>query len=152
MKKLNKKGISIVEAVIAMALLIIVTVTSLTLALSSTKITNNSVLFFRSVNQTADFVTIFQEAENAEDFKNLIKKTYVKDIKEDSNGSITITYNGVITNLFYIQDTLIIKSVSEQKIMNKKIKMIVIDENKSVFEVEDTVGEHDILYERTFRK
>lgn len=115
MKKsnLNNKGITIVEAVISMALLIVLTIVTLSVATSATAATNNAILEFRASNHSVDYIEVFQEAEDEIQFRDLISRVFHVEYKIDNNSSINVKRDGVLTNLLIIHDSLIITCYSE---------------------------------------
>ena len=112
MKPLTKKGMTILEAIIGMTVLIVITISVINLSLSATKASNNNVLAFRASNQAIDYIEIFQEAESEEHFFDLIKNIFKVELVYENNGSVSFIYNGVTSNLFYVQNVLIIECYS----------------------------------------
>lgn len=72
----NKKGVSLVEVVVAMAVIVIVSVTALSVALSTTRLTDKAALRFRAVNQIEDIVTLAENAENKDAFLAMLEKYF----------------------------------------------------------------------------
>ncbi len=68
MRMRNKKGVSLVEVVVAMAVIVIVSVTALSIALSSARMTDKAALRFRVANQIEDIVTLAESAESESAF------------------------------------------------------------------------------------
>lgn len=114
-KKLNNKGITIVEAVISMALLIVLTLVTLSLATSATTATNNAILEFRASNHTVDYIEVFQESKHETHFRNLIERIFETEYTVDNNNSINIIRDGVLTNILIIGKAAIIKCYAEYK-------------------------------------
>jgi len=114
-RKLGNKGITITEAVISMALLIVITLTTLSLATSTTGATNNAILSFRASNHAIDYIEIFQDAESEEKFRDLIKIIFKTDYTVDNNNSINIIRDGVVSNILIINNAIIIKCYAEYK-------------------------------------
>lgn len=112
-KKLGNKGITIVEVVISMALLIVLVLVTLSLATSATSTTNTAILTFRASNQAIDFIEIFQESDDEEEFKNLIERVYGVEYNIENNNSISVIKNGVKSNILIIDNAIIINSYSE---------------------------------------
>lgn len=73
MKKINKKGFSIVEVVIAMAVITLVTVTAISIATGADK--NARTALYRTDAQlfAADAVECFKATKNVNDFKNALE-------------------------------------------------------------------------------
>lgn len=76
MRMKNKKGVSLVEVVVAMAVIVIVSVTALSVALSTTRLTDKAALRFRAVNQIEDIVTLAENAENKDAFLAMLEKYF----------------------------------------------------------------------------
>jgi len=114
-RKLGNKGITITEAVISMALLIVITLTTLSLATSTKDATNNEILSFRASNHAIDYIEIFQDAESEEKFRDLIKIIFKTDYTVDNNNSINIIRDGVVSNILIINNAIIIKCYAEYK-------------------------------------
>ncbi len=115
MKLLGRKGITLVETIIAMTLLVIITSSALTISLSSTKITSNSYLRFNAVNMTNDIIEIFQDSEDEQEFIDFINLIYNVDIKRNINGSIYFTYENVLYNVFPSGRIILIECTSKDK-------------------------------------
>lgn len=69
MRMKDKKGVSLVEVVVAMAVIVTVSVTALSVALSSARMTDKAALRFCVVNQIEDIVTLAESAESEADFR-----------------------------------------------------------------------------------
>lgn len=124
--KLGKKGITIVEVIIAMALLIIVSTVTLTIAIQSTNTSSNVVLRFKAVNYTKDIIEVFQDVDNNNEFL---------DILNEELGFITDSQS---ENIFELANDSLIYNVT---INNNTIHVLVTNKNKT----------HD-YYEQTYRK
>ena len=73
----RKKGVSLVEVVVAMAIIVIISVSALSVALSTSRITDKASLRFQAVNQIEDIVTLAEAAESKADFVEKLKKTAI---------------------------------------------------------------------------
>lgn len=99
MKLLGRKGVTLVETIIAMTLLVIITSISLQLSLSSVTITSNSKYRFYAVNMTNDIIEIFQESKDDAQFHNILKDLYNVDFEREPNGAISFEYDAVTYNI-----------------------------------------------------
>lgn len=124
--KLGKKGITIVEVIIAMALLIIVSTVTLTIAIQSTNTSSNVVLRFKAVNYTKDIIEVFQDVDNNNEFLDIL------------NEELWFITDSQSENIFELANDSLIYNVT---INNNTIHVLVTNKNKT----------HD-YYEQTYRK
>lgn len=117
--KLNNKGMTIVEVAISMTLLVIITVTAMTLIGNAFSSTTSSIKSFKSFNKIGDFVEIFQESTDKENFINIIEKIYNPEIDKETNGSYDISIDDIVYNVHLIQNTIIINAYSDKYKENK---------------------------------
>lgn len=117
MKSLNNKGVTIVEAVISMALVIIIASTSITLAISAKTASYNSYLSFEAQNKCADFIEVFKVSKTNEEFFGYIDSIYPDCVDRTyGNGAVDYVINNVHYNVFCIQDTIMLKATSNNNI------------------------------------
>lgn len=108
MKLLGRKGITLVETIIAMTLLVILTAISLELSLSSTIITSNSKYRFIAVNMTNDLIEIFQEADDNDHFQELVRTIYNVEFDREPNGAISFEYDNVTYHILNAGNIILI--------------------------------------------
>ena len=87
----RKKGVSLVEVVVAMAIIVIISVSALSVALSTSRITDKASLRFQAVNQIEDIVTLAEAAESKADFVEKLKK-YSNSVSGESGDQNTDVY------------------------------------------------------------
>ena len=115
--RINCKGMTIVEAAIAMTLLVIIIVIALTMSSNAISATASTIKEFNAANRTVDLIEIFQESEDKEDFLELVTNIYNlkdSDISKEMNGSYDITIDKIIYNCHLIQNTIIINAYRNQ--------------------------------------
>lgn len=117
MKRLNKKGVTIVEAVISMALVVIIASTSITLAISAKSASYNSYLSFDAQNKCADFIEIFKISKTNEEFFDYMNSIYPDCIDRTyGNGAVDYVIDNVHYNIFCIQNTIMLKATSNNDV------------------------------------
>lgn len=91
----RKKGVSLVEVVVAMAIIVIISVSALSVALSTSRITDKASLRFQAVNQIEDIVTLAEAAESKADFVEKLKKysNSVSGESGDQNTDVSIAFD-----------------------------------------------------------
>lgn len=89
----NKKGVSLVEVVVAMAVIVVVSVTALSVALSTTRLTDKAALRFRAVNQIEDIVTLAENAESKDAFLVLLKKYFNVSTLRETGNTISVDFD-----------------------------------------------------------
>ncbi len=75
-KKLNNKGVTIVEIVVAMVLFVILSSISFTVSLSSLTNTNKANLTFSAVNKVSDVIAIYKVSSNDDNFCENLKSCF----------------------------------------------------------------------------
>ncbi len=71
----NKRGFTLVETVVALALILIVSATSLTLISSANNATQRALYNAKAQNFVADVVTVYRTAESRQQFDEIISAT-----------------------------------------------------------------------------
>lgn len=81
-----KKGMSLVEVIVSMAILIIITVTTMSLTMSAVSVANDSILKFKCVNDIRDVYEIYKATDDIDDFQELLDSCYKRPTKIKNNG------------------------------------------------------------------
>ncbi len=81
-----KKGMSLVEVIVSMAILIIITVTTMSLTMSAVSVANDSALKFKCVNDIRDVYEIYKATDDIKDFQELLDSCYKRPTKIKNNG------------------------------------------------------------------
>lgn len=120
MKKLllNNKGVTIVEVVIAMSLVVVITSIAMTLSISSMTVSLNAQREFESANKCADFIEIFQESSNQSEYFALLESIYGITYTKDVNEAINFTLNDIDYNIqiFWNKHIIITSSCNDTKL------------------------------------
>lgn len=106
--KLGNKGVTIVEAAVAMALIVIITLIATQISVSALATSNNSTMEFRAINITSDLVTLYRTTDSQDEFKLMIEEVYETDINTSNQYDfsfeidlfkIDITYYNFMTTI-----------------------------------------------------
>lgn len=106
--KLGNKGVTIVEAAVAMALIVIITLIATQISVSALATSNNSTMEFRAINITSDLVTLYRTTNSQDEFKSMIGEVYETDINTSNQYDfsfeidlfkIDITYYNFMTTI-----------------------------------------------------
>ena len=96
MKKSNKrkasKGISLVELIVAMAVIVIVSVAALSISLSSTVMTNKAQNSFNASNKAEDLLNCFIYADDYAEFENILDYYADGYTADETHGTYRINY------------------------------------------------------------
>ena len=87
----NKRGFTLVETVVALALILIVSAMSLTLISSANNATQRALYNAKAQNFVADVVTVYRTAETKAQFENLVNDTTESSIICKLAGGYTYT-------------------------------------------------------------
>ena len=90
----RKKGVSLVEVVVAMAIIVIISVSALSVALSTSRITDKASLRFQAVNQIEDNSVSGESGDQNTDVYTIAfdRKDYNITVEiSESEGSVKIT-------------------------------------------------------------
>ncbi len=79
----NKRGFTLVETVVALALILIVSATSLTLISSANNATQRALFNAKAQNFVSDVVTIYRTETSVDGFKNSVKNILEKELDEN---------------------------------------------------------------------
>ena len=71
----NKRGFTLVETVVSLALILIISATSLTLISSANNATQRALYNAKAQNFVSDVVTIYRTAEDRQQFDNIVNAT-----------------------------------------------------------------------------
>ena len=121
-KKLNNKGVTIVEIVVAMVLFVILSSISFTVSLSSLTNTNKANLTFSAVNKVSDVIAIYKVSNNNDNFCENLKSCFDLDEMQivDNKTSftinelrldVTIIENEITVTAFQVDETNLDKSL-----------------------------------------
>lgn len=101
MKRINKKGFSIVEVVIAMAVITLVTVTAISIATGADK--NARTALYRTDAQlfAADAVECFKATNDVNDFKNALESRGVPGYESEELLFFNLSPSGYVATVNY---------------------------------------------------
>lgn len=95
----NKRGFTLVETVVALALILIVSASSLTLISSANNATQRALFNAKAQNFVSDVVTVYRTAETKAQFENIVNDTTENGIISKLAGGYTYTIQIVDTTL-----------------------------------------------------
>jgi len=121
--KRNKKGFTIVEVVISMALLVTISTLSATICLSAVKQNKKSLLIVEANSISLDMIEIYKVSDNSDEVYSLIENVYGIDIENNNEFYINnIKYNisineetNTISIISYSINNELLKSVTYEK-------------------------------------
>ena len=102
----NKRGFTLVETVVSLALILIVSATSLTLISSANNATQRALYNAKAQNFVSDVVTVYRTAENRQQFDNIVNAT---------ENSIISSLDGGYTADIDIDDAVLTVTVKNDK-------------------------------------
>lgn len=99
--KLGNKGVTIVEAVVAMTLIVIITYVATQISVSALATSNNAEIEFKAVNTTSDLVTLYRTTNNKEEFIEAIEAYLEVDCDESNNYDFTFESDKLVYEITY---------------------------------------------------
>lgn len=99
--KLGNKGVTIVEAVVAMTLIVIITYVATQISVSALATSNNAEIEFKAVNTTSDLVTLYRTTNNKEEFIETIEAYLEVDCVESNNYDFTFESDRLVYEITY---------------------------------------------------
>ena len=99
--KLGNKGVTIVEAVVAMTLIVIITYVATQISISALATSNNAEIEFKAVNTTSDLVTLYRTTNNKEEFIETIEAYLEVDCVESNNYDFTFESDRLVYEITY---------------------------------------------------
>ena len=106
--KLGNKGVTIVEAAVAMALIVIITLIATQISVSALATSNNSTMEFRAINITSDLVTLYRTT-NSQD------EVYETDINTSNQYDFSFTKERMVYSITYYEFMLQVKVTKVEK-------------------------------------
>lgn len=113
--KLGNKGVTIVEAAVAMALIVIITLIATQISVSALATSSNSTMEFKAINITSDLVTLYRTTDSQEEFKSMIEEVYKTDINTSNQYDFSFTKERMIYNITYYEFMLQVKVTKVEK-------------------------------------
>ena len=105
-KKLNNKGVTIVEIVVAMVLFVILSSISFTVSLSSLTNTNKANLTFSAVNKVSDVIAIYKVSSNNDNFFENLKSCFGIDQMQLLDNKTSFTTNELRLDIAIIDNEI----------------------------------------------
>ena len=113
--KLGNKGVTIVEAAVAMALIVIITLIATQISVSALATSNNSTMEFRAINITSDLVTLYRTTNSQDEFKSMIGEVYETDINTSNQYDFSFTKEIMVYSITYYEFMLQVKVTKVEK-------------------------------------
>ena len=113
--KLGNKGVTIVEAAVAMALIVIITLIATQISVSALATSNNSTMEFRAINITSDLVTLYRTTDSQDEFKLMIGEVYETDINTSNQYDFSFTKERMVYSITYYEFMLQVKVTKVEK-------------------------------------
>ncbi len=113
--KLGNKGVTIVEAAVAMALIVIITLIATQISVSALATSNNSTMEFRAINITSDLVTLYRTTDSQDEFKSMIGEVYETDINTSNQYDFSFTKERMVYSITYYEFMLQVKVTKVEK-------------------------------------
>ena len=86
----NKRGFTLVETVVALALILIVSASSLVLIASANNATQRALYNAQAQNFVSDVVTVFRSVEDKDEFDSTLQKGYISSLPKGYTRTIVI--------------------------------------------------------------
>lgn len=118
--KLGNKGVTIVEAVVAMTLIVIITYVATQISVSALATSNNAEIEFKAVNTTSDLVTLYRTTNNKEEFIETIEAYLEVDCVESNNYDFTFESDRLVYEIQYYDNYMLSVKVNK---LNKDQKV-----------------------------
>ena len=113
--KLGNKGVTIVEAAVAMALIVIITLIATQISVSALATSSNSTMEFRAINITSDLVTLYRTTNSQDEFKSMIGEVYETDINTSNQYDFSFTKERMVYSITYYEFMLQVKVTKVEK-------------------------------------
>lgn len=113
--KLGNKGVTIVEAAVAMALIVIITLIATQISVSALATSSNSTMEFKAINITSDLVTLYRTTNSQEEFKSMIEEVYETDINTSNQYDFSFTKERMVYSITYYEFMLQVKVTKVEK-------------------------------------
>ncbi len=113
--KLGNKGVTIVEAAVAMALIVIITLIATQISVSALATSSNSTMEFKAINITSDLVTLYRTTDSQEEFKSMIEEVYETDINTSNQYDFSFTKERMVYSITYYEFMLQVKVTKVEK-------------------------------------
>lgn len=118
--KLGNKGVTIVEAVVAMTLIVIITYVATQISVSALATSNNAEIEFKAVNTTSDLITLYRTTNNKEEFIETIEAYLEVDCVESNNYDFTFESDRLVYEIQYYDNYMLSVKVNK---LNKDQKV-----------------------------
>lgn len=113
--KLGNKGVTIVEAAVAMALIVIITLIATQISVSALATSSNSTMEFKAINITSDLVTLYRTTNSQDEFKSMIGEVYETDINTSNQYDFSFTKERMVYSITYYEFMLQVKVTKVEK-------------------------------------